>query len=144
MALRIVPVGVETLGDWRAIHNDVIPTAPLSIEQVAKRAERYRLTLAYHDGDLVGNATVRPPHENDYIATVIVRILAGHRRQGFGSHYLEWVLADAGALGPRRIETVVSGSNLDGLAFAQRRGFVEFHRYVRDGDVVPFIQLVLA
>ena len=34
------------------------------------------------------------------------------------------------------MQTVVLGSNADGLAFALRRGFLEVDRYVLDGDSV--------
>ena len=140
--LRIVRASPDHLEVWRAIHNEIIPTAPLSGEEVAERATRNRLTLGY-DGDLlVGNATVRPPDEAG-TATVIVRILPALRRQGLGSAYLEHELAEARALAPERIETVVLASNTDGLAFALARGFVEVDRYLIHGDTIPFIDLRL-
>lgn len=144
MPLDIVVATGPLLEEWRAIHNAIIPTDPLSAEDVAERAGRHRLTLAYAAGGLVGNATVRPPHEPDAVATVIVRILAAHRRQGHGTAYLSAELVQARALGARRIETVVLASNTDGLAFAQAHGFVEHDRYLIDGDTVPFVDLHLA
>lgn len=125
------------------IHNAIIPTAPLTAEEVAERSTRHRLTLAYVDNELVGNATVRPPNGPDAVATVIVRILPEHRRRGYGSAYLESELQQARALGARRIETVVLASNADGLAFAEGRGFVEHDRYVLDGDTIPFVDFHL-
>jgi GNAT superfamily N-acetyltransferase len=141
--LDIVVATGPLLEDWRAIHNTIIPTDPLSAGDVAERSTRHRLTLAYAEGRLVGNATVRPPHEPDAVATVIVRILPERRREGHGSTYLEAELAQAQALGARRIETVVLASNTDGLAFALARGFVEHDRYVLDGDTIAFIDLHL-
>jgi GNAT superfamily N-acetyltransferase len=142
VTLRIVSATPGLLEEWRAIHNAIIPTAPLSADDVAERATRNRLTLAY-DGDvLVGNATVRPP-DAEGTATVIVRILPQHRRRGLGSAYLDRVLADARALGPEHVETVVLASNEDGLAFALARGFVEIDRYLLDGDTIPFVDLRL-
>lgn len=142
--LDIVVARGPLLEEWRAIHNAIIPTAPLSAaDDVAERAGRNRLTLAYASGELVGNATVRPPREPDAVATVIVRILPQHRRQSHGTAYLDAELAHAAALGARRIETVVLASNTDGLAFAQAHGFVEHDRYLIDGDTVPFIDLHL-
>jgi len=132
------------LEEWRAIHNAIIPTAPLSSDEVTERATRHRLTLGYADGELVGNATVRPPAGPDGTATVIVRILPPRRRQGFGTAYLASELARARALGARRIETVVLASNDDGLAFALAHGFVEHDRYLLDGDTIPFVDLHLA
>ena len=42
-----------------------------------------------------------------------------------------------------QLSTVVLASNLDGLRFALRRGFVEVARYLRPGDEVSFITLRL-
>jgi ribosomal protein S18 acetylase RimI-like enzyme len=146
--LGLVPVDIVVatgplLEEWRAIHNAIIPTAPLSADEVVDRAGRHRLTLGYVDGELAGNATLRPPAEPDAVATVIVRILPGHRRRGHGTEYLDAELAVARARGARRIETVVLASNTDGLAFAEARGFVEHDRYLLDGDTVPFVDLHL-
>lgn len=143
MALDIVIATGPLLEQWRAIHDGIIPTDPLSADQVAERVRRHRLTLAYADGQLVGNATVRPPHEPEAVATVIVRILPKYCRNGHGSAYLAVELAHARAIGASRIEIVVLSSNIDGLAFAQARGFIEHDRYVLDGDTVPFVDLHL-
>lgn len=143
MPCEIVVATGSLLADWRSTHNAIIPTAPLSATEVAERAVRHRLTLAYDSGELVGNATVRPPTAADACATVIVRILPEHRRRGYGTAYLEAELAHARAAGARRIETVVLESNADGLAFARAHGFVEHDRYLLDGDTVPFIDLHL-
>lgn len=143
MTLDIVVATGPLLEDWRMIHNAIIPTAPLSAEEVAERSTRHRLTVGLVGGKLVGNATVRPPHEPDGVATVIVRVLPEHRRRGLGDTYLRAELAQARALGARRIETVVLATNADGLAFAQAHGFVEHDRYVLPGDTVGFIDLHL-
>jgi len=74
---------------------------------------------------------------------VIVRILPEHRRKGHGSTYLQAELAQARALGARRIDTVVLASKTDGLAFSQAHGFIEHDRYVLDGDTIAFIDLHL-
>ncbi|HEX5918753.1 MAG TPA: GNAT family N-acetyltransferase [Nocardioides sp.] len=128
---------------WRDVHNAVVPTAPLSAEDVARRARLHRLTLAHVDGELVGNATLRPPTERSTVATVIVRILPEHRRRGHGTSYYATELEHALRLSPSRIETVVLASNHDGLEFARHRGFVEHDRYVLDGDSVAFVDLHL-
>jgi GNAT superfamily N-acetyltransferase len=139
--LDIVVATGPLLDDWRAIHNAIVWTTPLSADDVAERAMRHRLTLGYASGELVGNATIRPPREPGAVATVIVRILPGRRRRGHGTAYLRAELAEARALGAGRIETA---SNTEGLAFAHAHGFVEHDRYVLDGDTVPFIDLHLA
>lgn len=118
MGLEIVVATGPLLAEWRTIHNAIVPTDLLSVDDVAERATRHRLTVAYAAGLMVGNATVRPPQEPDGIATVIVRVLPEHRRQGIGSAYLSAELGEAFSLGARRIETVVLASNDEGLAFA--------------------------
>jgi GNAT superfamily N-acetyltransferase len=143
VSLDIVPATGPLLEQWREIHNAIIPADPLSADDVAERAGRRRLTLGYVSGVLVGNATVRPPADPDLVATVIVRILPEHRREGLGTAYLESELAHARSLGARRIETVVLASNTDGLAFAAAHGFVEHDRYLLDGGTVPFVDLHL-
>lgn len=142
MTLDVVVARGSALEDWRAIHNAIIPTDPLTAAEVEERSGRHRLTLGYDDGVLVGNATVRPP-DADGTATVIVRILPGHRRRGLGSSYLAAELAVARGQGAARVETVVLASNEDGLAFAVAHGFVEHDRYLLDGDTVPFVDLHL-
>lgn len=141
--LDIVVATGPLLEEWRAIHNAIIPTAPLTADEVVDRAGRHRLTLGYAGGQVVGNATVRPPAARNAVATVIVRILPEHRRRGHGSEFLDAELAEARVLGARRIETVVLASNTEGLAFAEARGFVEHDRYLLDGDTVPFVDLHL-
>jgi RimJ/RimL family protein N-acetyltransferase len=141
--LRIVPAAPDLLAPWREIHNQIIPTSPLSEHEVAERATRNHLTVAYVGEALVGCATVRPPAGESGTATLIVRILEPFRRRGLGTSYLEQVLADARGMGAARIETVVLESNGDGLAFAVAHGFVEHDRYVLDGHNVPFIDLHL-
>jgi GNAT superfamily N-acetyltransferase len=146
MSLRVVAVTAERpdlVENWRAIHNEIIPTSPLSEHDLVDRLARHRLTVAY-DGDvLVANATVRPSGPDSSIATVIVRVLPAYRRRGIGSAYLEQVLADARALDAERIETVVLASNEDGLAFARAHGFVEHDRYTIEGQTIPFVDLHL-
>ena len=141
--LRVVPAAPDHLREWREIHNEIIPTAPLSGPEVAERATRHALTVAYVGERLVGCATVRPPAESQGTATVIVRILEPFRRRGLGTSYLDLMLAEARSLGAARIETVVLESNLDGLRFARARGFVEHDRYLLDGDTVAFVDLHL-
>jgi RimJ/RimL family protein N-acetyltransferase len=141
--LHVVPAAPDRLAEWREVHNEIIPTAPLSEDEVAERATRNQLTVAYVGDTVVGCATLRPPVGESGTATVIVRVRTPFRRRGHGTAYLDHVLADARALSPGRIETVVLESNADGLRFAEARGFVEHDRYLLDGDTIPFIDLHL-
>ena len=142
---QVPPIGAgSALHDWQRIHNLIIPTAPLSVDDVSVRARRNHLDVAYLDGVAVGCSTVRPPTRETASATVIARVLPDHRRRGFGEQLYQRALAAARELDAAAIETVVLATNEDGLRFALRHGFVETDRYVLDGDTVPFIDLRLA
>ncbi|MFF6792000.1 GNAT family N-acetyltransferase [Streptomyces filamentosus] len=142
--LWVVPAaGARERADWRAVHNAIVPTAVLSEDEVRERAGRNRLEVAYLDGVAVGCSTVRPPDGETPAATVIARILPGHRRRGFGTALYERGLAHARTLGGAGVETVVLASNEEGLRFARARGFTEVERYVLPGDTIPFVTLRL-
>ena len=48
--VRFVEVADEqTVADWQHIHNEIIPTDPLSLDEVRERSGRHRLELAYLD-----------------------------------------------------------------------------------------------
>ncbi|MCX5213683.1 GNAT family N-acetyltransferase [Kitasatospora sp. NBC_00240] len=148
--LRITRVADEaTLRDWQHVHNVIIPTDVLSLDQVRERARRNRLEVAHLGDVLVGCSTVRPPAADrapgdPATATVIARVLPAHRRQGLGAALYAQGLAAARASGAEVIGTVVLASNPDGLRFALAHGFVEVERYLLPGDQVPYIDLLLA
>jgi len=143
--LRIEPVaGDQMIEDWRMAHNAVIPTDPLSVEDVGERVRRHHLEVAYLGDEVVGCSTVRPPSEETSAVTVNARILPKYRRQGFGEQLYRRGLAKAEELDAEAVETIILASNVDGLEFAQRRGFVEIERYVLPGDTIPFITLRLS
>ena len=131
------------LEDWRHVHNTIIPTAVLSLDEVRERVRRNHLEVAYLGDVPVGCTTVRPPDRDEGIATVIARVLPAHRRRGFGEELAARGLERARALDPREIETVVLESNPEGLRFAQKHGFAETERYLLPGDSIPFITLRL-
>ncbi|MFD9193337.1 GNAT family N-acetyltransferase [Streptomyces phaeochromogenes] len=136
------------LEDWRHVHNVIVPPAAMDLDEVRERAGRNHLEVAYLgdvlDGVLVGCTTVRPPTDDTATATVIARVLPGHRRQGLGEQLYVRALAQARELGARRIETVVLAANTEGLRFAERHGFVEFDRYTLPGESALWIDLRLA
>jgi GNAT superfamily N-acetyltransferase len=146
--VRFVDVsGDGALLDWQRIHNEIIPPAALTLDEVRERSVRHRLELAYAGPPgrhtAVGNSTVRRPSE-DAGAMVIARVLPAYRRRGIGSALYERGLAMARAWADDRpVETVVLASNEDGLAFALARGFVEVERYLLPGDTVPYVALRL-
>jgi len=129
-----------TAGAWRRVHNLIIPSAPLTLEEVVARSTAYVLDLASLDEAVVGCSTVRPA-SGDEPVTVIVRILPAFRRRGFGTAFLAHALTHARDLDAEVVQTIVLASSSDGLDFALRRGFVETDRYTLDGDTVPFVHL---
>jgi len=137
------PTDEAGLKDWRHVHNTIIPTHVLSLDDVRERAGRNRMEVAYLGDVLVGCTTVRPPDDETPAATVIARVLAPHRRQGFGAELYARGLEQARTLGTDAIETVVLASNEDGLRFALRNGFVEVERYLLPGDTIEWITLRL-
>jgi GNAT superfamily N-acetyltransferase len=120
--------------DWRSVHNEIIPADPLSLDDVRERATRHHLEVAYLGDLLVGCSTMRPPE--DGTATVIARVLPAHRGRGFGGRLYERGVERARRLGAEVIETIVLGTNTDGLEFARKHGFVEADRYEADVDEV--------
>jgi GNAT superfamily N-acetyltransferase len=138
------PDGDAAFRDWLHVHNVIIPTHVLSLDEVRERARHNHLEVAYLGEVLVGCSTVRPPRDDTAAATVIVRVLAAHRRQGLGEKLYVRGLERARELGAEVIETVVLSSNEDGLRFAQKHGFVEVERYLLPGDTIPWIDLRLA
>ncbi|HZO69548.1 MAG TPA: GNAT family N-acetyltransferase [Kribbellaceae bacterium] len=140
--LRIDQVDGETmLRDWQHVHNEIIPNAVLSLDEVRERVQRHHLEVAYLGDVVVGCSTVRPPEPD--AATVIARVLPEYRGQGIGRQLYERGLAVARDLGASVVETIVLASNVDGLRFAQQRGFVETERYLLPGDNDPFVTLRL-
>ena len=146
--VRFVEVADEqTVADWQRIHNEIIPTDPLSLDDVRERSARHRLELAYvgaPDGQsAVGNSTVRRPTEDEG-AMVIARVLPAYRRRGIGTVLFHRGLEVALAWADQRpVETVVLETNEDGLAFALTRGFVEVERYTLPGATIPYVALEL-
>ncbi|MFC0626443.1 GNAT family N-acetyltransferase [Kribbella deserti] len=142
--LRIVAPGNESmLEQWRHVHNTIIPTHLLSLDDVRDRSRRHHLEVAYLGEALVGCSTVRPPTDESPAATVIARVLADYRGHGIGTTLYTRGLARARELGAEIIETVVLSSNPEGLRFARRQGFVELERYVLPGETTPWIDLRL-
>ncbi len=142
--VRFVEVSDEQqVVDWRRVHNEIIPTDPLSLDDVRERSGRHRLELACLGDDAVGNSTVRRPTDEEG-AMVIARVLPAFRRRGIGTLLFNRGLEVALSWADERpVETVVLASNEEGLAFALARGFVEVERYTLPGATIPYVALEL-
>ncbi|WP_263102264.1 GNAT family N-acetyltransferase [Kitasatospora sp. DSM 101779] len=142
--LHLRPVdGEASLEAWRHVHNVIIPTAPLSLDEVRRNADRHHLEVAHLGGRPVGCSTVRPPTEEEPAATVIARVLPEHRGRGIGTRIYLRCPERARETGAERIETIVLASNTEGVAFALAQGFVQVGEYLLPGDTVPFLTLRL-
>ncbi|ADB34670.1 GCN5-related N-acetyltransferase [Kribbella flavida DSM 17836] len=143
--MEVVSAGDDGLvADWRLVHNEIIPTDPLSTDDIRERAQRNHLEVGYLGDEVVGCSTVRPPNDETPAVTVIARVLPPYRGRGFGEQLYRRGLAKAEELDAKVVETIVLGSNVEGLHFAQRHGFVEVERYVLPGDTIPFVTLRLS
>ncbi|MFD4624860.1 GNAT family N-acetyltransferase [Streptomyces sp. NPDC058475] len=132
------------LKDWQHVHNVIVPPAAMSLDDVRERVRRNLLEIAYLGDVLVGCTTVRPPTDDTATATVIARVLAEHRGQGFGEELYVRGLDQARELGAGVIETVVLAANEEGLRFAFKHGFAEIERYVLPGETAEWVDLRLA
>ncbi|WP_240437091.1 GNAT family N-acetyltransferase [Streptomyces sporangiiformans] len=135
---------LQDLKDWQHVHNVVVPPFHLPLDAVRERAGRNHMDVAYVGDVLVGCSTVRPPEGDEAVVTVIARVLAEHRRQGFGEQLYARGLERARESGAGVIETLVLESNQDGLRFALKHGFAEVERYVLPGLTIPEIALRLS
>jgi GNAT superfamily N-acetyltransferase len=144
--LRIRPANDDvSLADWQHVHNAVVPTDALSLDEVRERVKRHHLAVGYlDDGTPVGCSTVRPPTGESATATVIARVLPPYRGRGFGEQLYASGLERARSLGCDTIETIVLESNVDGLRFARHHGFVEVESLLLPGDSIRWITLRLA
>lgn len=133
-----------TVLDWQRVHNEIIPTAPLSVDDIRERATRNVLEVAYAGDVLVGCSTVRPPSEETEAVTVIARILPEHRGKGYGETLYQHCLAKGRELDGKGVETHILATNEEGLRFAKAHGFTEVETYLLPGDTIPFIELHLA
>lgn len=141
-APRIEDATHETLPGWLAVHNILIPNAPLTLADARQRLRRHRLLVAITANDVVGTTTVRPPTADTSEAMVIARVLPEHQGTGLGQRLYESALAQALDFAPDRIRTCVLATSKRGLDFATRNGFVEVERYVLNDDDVAFVELV--
>ncbi|TDD57980.1 GNAT family N-acetyltransferase [Kribbella antibiotica] len=139
MTLRILRVQDDTtLLDWQRVHNEIVPPAALSVDEVRERVTRNVLEVLYDDEVLVGCSTVRPPSAETPAATVIVRVLPPYRGRGFGETLYQHCLHQAQGQG---VETHILSSNVDGVRFALAHGFVEVETYAMPGDAVQWVLL---
>jgi GNAT superfamily N-acetyltransferase len=119
------------LAGWCEVWTAITPRDPTTVEQIRGRLERqpWRLYLVAEEDGFVGLGFVGPTDSPGRIA-VAVRVIPRSRRRGLGSQLFEQALAHALEQEPKWLSGRVSGADPDALAWAERRGFVEYGREV--------------
>jgi GNAT superfamily N-acetyltransferase len=124
----------EDLAGITDVVNEVMPEDPTSVEELRWQDANFKGTrfVAEADGRIVGMATTgriymyAPEYDHYWIN---VTVLAPYRRQGIGSALYAAVSDHAREAGKVGLQTSVSETHTDGVAFLTHRGFKEFDRY---------------
>jgi GNAT superfamily N-acetyltransferase len=124
----------EDLAGITDVVNEVMPEDPTSVEELRWQDANFKGTrfVAEADGRIVGMATTgriymyAPEYDHYWIN---VTVLAPYRRQGIGSALYAAVSDHARDAGKVGLQTSVSETHTDGVAFLTHRGFKEFDRY---------------
>jgi GNAT superfamily N-acetyltransferase len=121
---------------------------PETIELYRATWPRFRDWLALLDGEPVGAAAcaLMPGMEEDAAAFAVNCVLPEARRQGVGTAIYRQVSVHARSLGKSELAVFGFEDDLDGVAFAERRGFVVVSRIrglrlLLDGCPRPTIDL---
>lgn len=119
------------LAGWCEVWTAITPRDPITVDQIKGRLERqpWRLYLVAEEHCFVGLGFVGPTDSPGRLA-VAVRVLPRSRRRGLGSQLFDQALAHALEQEPEWLSGHVSGADPDALAWAERRGFVEYGREV--------------
>ena len=139
VAIRRSDGGDADLARVVAIVNVTSPESPTSAAEQRWSDETYPGTvrfLADVDGEAVGTATVgriymyAPDYDGLWGS---IDVLPGARRRGIGGALLRAIAGEAAALGKGYLHVPATEARPDGIAFLERRGFVEIdrHRIVR-------------
>src|SRR5581483_8873142 len=113
---------------WTRVRNLVTPDEPVTVEDVTTtmtREPERRLYLAELDGEVAGCAFVAPSESMPGCAAAIPRVLPAARRRGLGGALLQACSDRARELGAEALSSHVRSDDPDGIAFAERFGFVE-------------------
>lgn len=114
---------------WRQVRIAVLPyERTQSVEELRAAASPDRLLVVAREGDEVVGSGMAARADTAGAASVIPRVLPGHRRRGHGTAILDRLVEHAETLG---VPMLRSGADDEGsLAFAHRFGFTEVNREV--------------
>lgn len=124
------------------MYNAVWPHDALTMDEV----RHFKSTVISHvdvlariEGDVVGSGFASIQPQRPEIAVALVTVLAEHRRRGAGTAFYRAISAWTRERGLDTIEAVVCDDDVESLAFAERRGFVEDHR--EKGVALPLAEV---
>ena len=132
--VQIREIHEDELGRWMAVYNAALPS-PGTVDEMLdwKRQARETAWLLASDGkDDTGVAVgVGGWHEPPGVARAELGVVPESRGRGVGSALLEGLGTWAAALGYHELMGTVPEADAAGLAWAERRGFVEVGRHAR-------------
>jgi GNAT superfamily N-acetyltransferase len=120
----------RTLG----IYNAVWPWDAVSmveVESPKSQMREYEDHLALLEGEVVGSAAVAIPPRRPDVGLALVTVLPEQRGRGAGTSLYLAVSRWLAERGVSRIDAPVPEDDLESIAFAERRGFVEAERNSR-------------
>jgi GNAT superfamily N-acetyltransferase len=126
MAIDVRPVsGMDQLARWVAVHNEVRPDDPLTVEGRAliRAEESDQLDLlAYLDGEAAGAATLagNPEGEDSDRIWMQVEVLPAYRGRGVGTALLHAVSEQARARGHTTLACHSQVDDAYSLSFLER------------------------
>jgi GNAT superfamily N-acetyltransferase len=124
IVLRVVQTNAD-LERWASIKSLVVPTQPVTAEQLHRSAGPDRvLLLAELDGAAVG-AGIADRSEFGSRAFIAARVLPEHRRRGVGTALVRALSDHARALGLERMTAYVDAAEPHSIAFARQLGLSE-------------------
>jgi GNAT superfamily N-acetyltransferase len=126
----------EDVETWVELRNEVDPQLPAASDGIRRwitLEPTVQHMLGYLDGDPVGAAYVQEQGDlrSTDVAVGFFGVVASARRNGVGSGLYEAVSGHARTLGKARLQVDTWEDEHDGLAFLERRGFVEVERFAR-------------
>ena len=147
--VAVRPLRDEDVDRWVELRNEVDPQLPGTSEGLRRWIETERTVrhvLGYLDEEPVGVAYAQEQGDlrGTDVATGFIGVVVAARAHGVGSALYAAISEHARAIGKARLQVDTWEDEHDGLAFLERRGFVEVERFARvrldvaDAEITPF------
>jgi GNAT superfamily N-acetyltransferase len=126
MTIVLRPVHTDDdLETWAELKSRVVPSGPVTADQLRRSAGRDRLLLlAELDGVAVGCGTADRSNVGGR-AFIAARVLPEHRRQGIGTALVGALAEHARTLGLSGVNAFVDAAEPHSIAFAEQLGLIE-------------------